>query len=134
MTELERQKISFEEILKIDRYDQTTHFVFADWLSEHGFDELAEHHRTWTETRQKMEDGREWIAAFAERIGVTFQQAMEMGNSYVEADGEQYFSLITEYDNPKIRDEDEQEYWKHWQMAIGVVINLAGRGIFDCSC
>lgn len=64
---------SFEAALKKDVYDEVTHKVFADWLSENGFDEEAEYHYTWTKEKQEAID---WIHEWEDKLNLSKGQLL----------------------------------------------------------
>lgn len=64
---------SFEAALKKDVYDEVTHKVFADWLSENGFDEEAEYHYTWTKEKQEAID---WIHEWEKKLNLSKGQLL----------------------------------------------------------
>ena len=57
MTE-EQERQAFLKALKEDPYDKASHDAFADWLFEHGEDDLAHYHSGWTKQKQESHD---WI-------------------------------------------------------------------------
>lgn len=56
------QREAFEAILKEDLYDEVTRKVYADWLSENGFDEEAMEQYSWTKEKQEAID---WLKNLA---------------------------------------------------------------------
>lgn len=69
------QREAFELMLKEDRYDEVTHRVFADWLSEQGLDEEAEYHYSWTKEKQEAID---WIHDWEDKLGLDRGELMKI--------------------------------------------------------
>jgi len=66
---MESERIAFEKILENNRYDSVTRKVFADWLEERGYDDLAfEERRKATE---KWVEADQWMHHMATLCGQT---------------------------------------------------------------
>jgi uncharacterized protein (TIGR02996 family) len=72
----------FEALLRENPYDAGTHFVYADWLEENGFDDESAWQRSWTPERQRAED---WLRDFAQKCGQTCENYAEGSNRYWKA-------------------------------------------------
>lgn len=126
---------TFLEALKVNRYDEDTHRVFADWLEEHGEDDLAEFHRTWTKEWQEWRDGRDYFEELAkEHLSNTcstrsMDEAVELllqaGRDYVangtstmvsDEPGDMGFGLSDGFNNWDTGENTIGEFWKHWQV------------------
>lgn len=93
---------SFEKALLENRYDQETHFVYADWLYEQGEDDLADWHITWTKERQESED---WMRDFASKCGKTCTNYGQVWDEYYNKS-----ETLTEEQKDNWQD---QEVWKY---------------------
>lgn len=108
------QRESFEMMLKENVYDEVTHRVFADWLSEQGLDEEAEYHYSWTKEKQEAID---WFEESAKSLGVSVEYLVKAGTDFV-ADG---FRTSTNFQDT-ISDyylDNEEKYWRNWSLVTG---------------
>lgn len=123
---------AFEIALQADPYDAVTHAVFADWLDEQGEESAAAWQRAWTKERQEGED---WLRAFADRVNVTFRQAVCAGSHFIN-----YGQAFVQYGEDGAQDEllDEKalaEYWAAWSAYTGRDPGGERReSPFACSC
>lgn len=108
------ERKAFEDAIAKDRYDEATRKVFADWLSENGFDDEAAVQYAWTRERQEAED---WLRDFAEQAGGTIE-------GYDGTGGDEKYQPITyetvlqaaagalsSYREAVERGEEHPEYW-----------------------
>ena len=134
----EREREAFLAALKEDRYDRTTHLVFADWLEDHGMDDEALVQRTWTRERQEAED---WLRAFGDRHGISYEDVVGAGHS-ASRDGiaEWDYDAYVQQDSESARDDmyggGREKFWRHWQTLTGVSMSeeKRERTPFSCSC
>lgn len=122
-------RAAFEAALKENPYDATTHFVFADWLEENGFDDEAAWQRSWTRERQEAED---WLKVYAARMNC-YDDPEAAFNGLVEglrtkelfAHGSDLHGLYDLHDAEDLRE--------HARTYLGLEIDW-NRFTFSCSC
>ena len=139
-------RVAFEKALELDRYDWLTHMAFADWLSENGFDDEAEHQRTWTPERQRREDGVAWLRGFAERTGLPYEDVIQAGHDYIRHVTESSLHFVQiggNEDREALERADDEllsgattEYWEHWSAVTGQPEpeRLDRITVFSCNC
>lgn len=133
----------FEKTLNENPYDKTSRLIYADWLSENGFDDEAEFHRAWTVDWQHA---KEWFDDFAEEHDVPLNEVLSTAQGFynAEKDGRNYRLwdlLYTQDGNDSLRDfmyEDENriEFWKNYCTfaRLEMVDGLTEVQPFSCSC
>lgn len=133
----------FEKTLNEDPYDKTSRLIYADWLSENGFDDEAEFHRTWTEDWQ---DAKEWFDDFAREHDVPLGDILSTAQMFynAEKDGERYewwHLVYTQDGHESLRDfmfesENRVDFWKNYCTfaRVEMVDGLIEVQPFSCSC
>lgn len=89
------------------------------------------------DSRPSMEKSQQFLAAFAERAGLSYDRMIEIVTDYVQS-GEVY----TERDSERMRDAwyalDEDEFWKHFKTITGLAKpdekDVWWSAPFSCSC
>lgn len=118
---MEPEKQAFLTALENNKYDGDTRKVFADWLSEHGYDAEAEFQYNWTPEWQKAHDWMTWFAkdvVTESKDIATVEQVLEVGRNFLETgeetclSGEGFDVTNWLYDNP----DGIKEYWKNWEI------------------
>lgn len=133
-----------EEALREDWCDRVNHMAFADWLSEEGFDDESLIHAEWTP--EKQDEAEEWLQDFADscsdpqeedpestyveyRLG--YDDLIEAAISYQKS-GDDFCNGT---DTPDIAFDRMDEFWKHFQVVIGIPVPEAKRVPFiHCAC
>lgn len=133
------ERAAFLAALKADRYDAATHLAFADWLHEHGEDDLAAFHARWT---PKWQRSRDWLEEFAAQhthpyrhnAPITADDLIAAGTDYIDH-GEYYVQVGSE----SLRDAtfwNAAPFWEHWQVVTGrrLTKEQTTDSPFSCSC
>ena len=108
---------AFEQMIKEDRYDQTTRLVFADWLDDHDCPEEADWQRAWTPEWQKAED---YVKDFCKRVDLNYQYFLEQARRNIEDDPKRWNIPCTLDTSNATMSEDIAQLW----INVGRVLKL----------
>ena len=125
-----RDKAVFEQRIAADRYNETLHRVFADWLEERGYDDEAATQRAWTQEKQEAED---YFEDFAKKHRINYLRLIADINRNIH-NGHVCFS----FDTPEIFQQQASRllFLRHWKNLTGSKISKdkLARTIFSCAC
>lgn len=124
-----KDRIAFENALVLNKYDQTTRLIFADWLEEYGFDDEAVFHREWTKEWQKSKD---WLEEFArDNIPLGYDFMMESAENIIKTG----YAYIGDDDAKDAIDRNREEFWKHYEVVMKTEVDEdIKERYFSCSC
>lgn len=108
------QREAFELMLKEDRYDEVTHRVFADWLSEQGLDAEAEYHYSWTREKQEAID---WFANAAKELNVSAEYLVQAGTKRITEGVRTSANHRDDISNYYYNNDDK--FWRNWSLVTG---------------
>jgi len=130
----------FLAAIAADKYDVVTRLVFADWLSDNGYDDESaeQRHRATPEWRE----ADEWFVGFAvlasddgwedTQKSVSVEQVIEAAKRYLETGEDTCLSGDGFSITNRWNEEMERDFWKYFQWWTGEYVE-AGEGMpFGC--
>lgn len=123
---MDHEREAFERAISDNKYDEVARRIFADWLSEHGFDDEADLQYSWTPEKQRSED---FITAFAKDCDFTYEEMMAAINKYLDTGHQLGLPMNIPEQDPNL-----DELWKHVEVLTGKKIGGRQKGFYFCDC
>ena len=121
----------FEDDIVKDRYDQTTRLIYADWLEDRGFDDVAAAQRSWTKERQEAED---WLRDFAAKSSLEYGEVIHAASRYQTHGDICNLRERTEEAQGMVF-ADRESFWQNYETLTGDIVEPFKKGQpFSCSC
>lgn len=113
------EKQAFLSAIANDRYDEVTRKVYADWLSENGFDEEAMEQYTWTREKQQAID---WLTELASEAATNYHYLVKCAKKFIDTSEKTNDSDLANY----FQGEDMVKFWECISLVLGkkVLIQL----------
>lgn len=123
----EEEKQAFLEAIEMDRYDEITRRVFADWLTENGFDDEAQYQREWTPRLQQAID---FIVKVAQDCEMSYEEFTGRIDKYLETG-----HLLGLPMNIPEEDPSWEKFWEEYHIVTKKDVTLVrDKKPYFCNC